>query len=160
MGLFPESGRFSGGRNGNPLQSSCLEKPKDGGGWWATVRGAAEADRTERAPSLFQQLVKECLGHTADLAVYDENRKLLYHALTEYGFEAVYPDGAFYLFLKSPEADANAFCEKAKAFELLLVPGDDFGCPGYVRISYCVTTEQIRRSLPAFRQLAKLYTGE
>ena len=59
MGLFPESGRFSGGRNGNPLQSSCLEKPKDGGGWWATVRGAAEADRTERAPSLFQQVSAE-----------------------------------------------------------------------------------------------------
>ena len=112
------------------------------------------------APSLFQLLVKDCLGNTADLTVYDENRRLLYHALTECGFEVVYPDGAFYLFLKSPEPDAYAFCEKAKAFDLLFVPGDDFGCPGYVRIAYCVTTEQVRRSLPAFRALAKLYTGE
>ena len=127
---------------------------------YAAVCGAGRALGYVCAPSLFQQLVKHCLGHTADIGIYDENRKLLYSALTEYGFEAVYPDGAFYLFLKSPEPDANAFCEKAKAFELLLVPGDDFGCPGYVRISYCVTTEQIRRSLPAFRQLAKLYTGE
>jgi len=124
------------------------------------VCGAGRALGYVCAPSLFQQLVKNCLGHTADMRVYDENRKLLYNTLTECGFEAVYPDGAFYLFLKSPEPDAYAFCEKAKAYELLLVPGDDFGCPGYVRIAYCVTTEQIRRSLPAFRQLAALYTGE
>ena len=92
--------------------------------------------------------------------IYDENRKLLYNALTEYGFEAVYPDGAFYLFLKSPEPDAAAFCEKAKAFDLLFVPADSFGCPGYVRIAYCVTTQQIQRSLPAFRKLAAIYKGE
>jgi len=124
------------------------------------VCGAGRALGYVCAPSLFQQLVKECLGHTADITVYDENRRLLYDALTEYGFEAVYPDGAFYLFLRSPEPDANAFCEKAREHDLLLVPGDDFGCPGYVRIAYCVTTEQIHRSLPAFRQLAKRYTGE
>lgn len=124
------------------------------------VCGAGRALGYVCAPSLFQQLVKECLGHTADLAVYDENRRLLYDALTQCGFDPVYPDGAFYLFLKSPEPDAKAFCEKARACDLLLVPGDDFGGPGYVRIAYCVTTEQIRRSLPAFRQLAKLYTGE
>lgn len=93
-------------------------------------------------PSLFQQLVKGCLGKTVDLSIYDENRKLRYTPLTEYGFEAVYPDGAFYLFLKSPE------------------PADSFGYPGYVRIAYCVTTEQIRCSLPAFRKLADLYIGE
>ena len=127
---------------------------------YAAVCGAGRALGYVCAPSLFQQLVKECLGHTADLAVYDENRRLLYDALTACGFEAVYPDGAFYLFLRSPEPDANAFCQRAKAYELLLVPGDDFGCPGYVRIAYCVTTEQIRRSLPAFRQLAKEYIGE
>ena len=97
---------------------------------------------------------------TSDISIYDENRKLLYNALTEYGFEAVYPDGAFYLFMKSPEPDANVFCEKAKAFDLLFVPADSFGCPGYVRIAYCVTTDQIRRSLPAFRKLAALYQGE
>lgn len=121
------------------------------------VCGAGRALGYVCAPSLFQQLVKHCLGKTADIAVYDENRRLLYDALTQYGFKAVYPDGAFYLFVKSPEPDANAFCEKAKAYELLLVPGDDFDCPGYVRIAYCVTTEQIRRSLPAFEQLADSY---
>ena len=124
------------------------------------ICGAGRALGYVCAPSLFQKLVMSCLGQTADLAVYDENRRLLYDALTEYGFEAVYPDGAFYLFLKSPIPDANAFCEKAKDYELLLVPGDDFGCPGYVRIAYCVTTDQIRRSLGAFRQLAKFYLGE
>ena len=123
------------------------------------VHGAGRALGYICAPSMFQQAVAECQGCTADLSVYDENRKLLYDALTEYGFEAVYPDGAFYLFLKSPEPDANAFCEKAKEYELLFVPSDDFGCPGYVRIAYCVTTEQIRRSLPAFRQLAQYYLG-
>ena len=121
------------------------------------VCGAGRALGYVCAPSLFQRLVKECLGKTADLSVYDENRQLLYGSLTEYGFEAVYPDGAFYLFLKSPEPDANAFCEKAKQFDLLLVPADSFGYPGYARISYCVTTEQIRRCLPAFRKLADLY---
>lgn len=124
------------------------------------VCGAGRALGYVCAPSLFQQLVKTCLGETADISVYDRNRKLLYEALTEYGFEAVYPDGAFYLFVKALEEDANAFCEKAKAFDLLLVPADSFGCPGYVRIAYCVTTEQIRRSLPAFRKLAALYRGE
>ena len=121
------------------------------------VCGAGRALGYVCAPSLFQMLVKACLGQTADLSIYDENRKLLYSALTEYGFEAVYPDGAFYLFLKSPEPDANAFCEKAKALDLLLVPADSFGCPGYARIAYCVTTDQIRRSLPAFKKLADLY---
>lgn len=121
------------------------------------VCGAGRALGYVCAPSLFQRLVAACLGKTADVAVYDRNRRILYDALTDYGFEAVYPDGAFYLFVKSPVADAAAFCEKAKEFELLLVPGDDFGCPGYIRIAYCVTTEQINRSLPAFERLAKAY---
>ena len=121
------------------------------------VCGAGRALGYVCAPSIFQQLVKDCLGKTADISIYDDNRKLLYQALTGYGFEAVYPDGAFYLFLRSPEPDATAFCEKAKEFDLLLVPADSFGCPGYARISYCVTTEQIRRSLPAFQKLAALY---
>lgn len=124
------------------------------------ICGAGRALGYVCAPSLFQQLVKNCLGKTADVSVYDENRKLLYNALTRYGYEAVYPDGAFYLFVKALEPDAKAFCENAKKFDLLLVPADSFGCPGYVRIAYCVTTEQIRRSLPAFRKLAALYQGE
>ena len=123
------------------------------------VCGAGRALGYVCAPSLFQQLAEHCLGHTADISIYDENRRLLYNALTEFGYEAVYPRGAFYLFLKSPEPDANAFCEKAKQLDLLLVPSDDFGCPGYVRISYCVTTEQIRRSLPAFQKLMENYYG-
>lgn len=124
------------------------------------VCGAGRALGYVCAPSLFQQLVKECLGKTADISVYDTNRKLLYNALTEYGFELVYPQGAFYMFMRSPEKDAAAFCEKAKAFDLLLVPADSFGYPGYVRISYCVKTQKIQRSLPAFRKLANLYAGE
>lgn len=121
------------------------------------VQGAGRALGYICAPALFQQLIRRCIGTVADLSVYDKNRKLLYNALRQYGFEAVYPDGAFYLFVKAPEPDAYAFCEKAKQFELLFVPGDDFGYPGYVRIAYCVTTEQVRRSLPAFNKLAQLY---
>ena len=124
------------------------------------VCGAGRALGYVCAPSLFQQLVKECLGKTADISIYDENRKLLYNTLTQCGFEVANPNGAFYLFVKSPELDVNAFCEKAKQYELLLVPGDSFGCPSYVRIAYCVTTEQIQRSLPAFRKLAAHYRGE
>ena len=124
------------------------------------VCGAGRALGYICAPSLFQQLISTCLGCSCDMTVYNENRTLLYDALTAYGFEAVYPDGAFYLFLKSPEPDANAFCRKATDFELFMVPGDDFGCPGYVRIAYCVSTEQVKNSLPAFQKLAKSYLGE
>lgn len=154
---FSKSLSLPGERIGYILVAAEAE---DADNVYAAVCGAGRALGFVCAPSLFQQLVGKCLGYTADLSVYDENRKLLYQELTACGFEAVYPDGAFYLFVKSPEPDANAFCEKAKQFELLLVPGDDFGCPGYVRIAYCVTTEQVRRSLPAFRKLAKLYMGE
>ncbi len=127
------------------------------GDLYCAVCGAGRALGFVCAPTLFQRLIPSVLGKTSDLSVYDTNRTLLYEALISYGFEAVRPDGAFYLFLKSPKADANAFCERAKQFELLLVPSDDFGCPGYARISYCVTTEQIKRSLSAFEALAKSY---
>ena len=154
---FSKSLSLPGERIGYILVSPEAEKAQT---LFAAICGAGRALGYICAPSLFQQLVEKCLGVTADISIYDENRKLLYHALTEYGFEAVYPDGAFYLFLKSPEPDAAAFCEKAKAFDLLLVPADSFGCPGYVRIAYCVTTDQIRSSLPAFRKLAQMYKGE
>lgn len=124
---------------------------------YQAVCGAGRALGFVCAPSLFQYMIPSVLGVTSDLSVYDTNRKLLYDALTSYGFYAVPPDGAFYLFLKAAEDDATAFCERAKQYELLLVPGDDFGAPGFVRISYCVTTEQIQRSLPAFRALAASY---
>ena len=132
-------------------------KAKEASDLFAAVCGAGRSLGYVCAPSLLQYTVKECLGMTADLSVYEENRNLLYNTLTEYGYEAVRPDGAFYLFLKSPEPDANAFCERAKKYELLLVPGDSFGCEGYVRISYCVKTDTIRRSLPAFKRLMEEY---
>ena len=122
---------------------------------YAAVCGAGRALGFVCAPSLFQLLIPSVLGKTADLTVYDTNRRLLYEALTSYGFSAVRPDGAFYLFLRVPNGDAADFCARARAHELLLVPADDFGCAGYVRISYCVDTETVRRALPAFQQLAR-----
>lgn len=124
---------------------------------YAAVCGAGRALGYVCAPSLLQYTVKEVLGKTADISVYEKNRNLLYNALTEYGYTAVRPDGAFYLFVKSPEKDANAFCEKAKKYEILIVPGDDFGYEGYVRISYCVSTEMIEKSLDGFKNLIEEY---
>ena len=106
---------------------------------------------------MLQRVVAENLGKTADVSIYNRNRELLYNSLTSYGYTAVKPDGAFYLFVKSPEKDAAAFAEKAKKYELLLVPSDSFGTGGYVRISYCVSTEQIENSLPAFKKLIEEY---
>ncbi len=124
---------------------------------YAAVLGAGRALGFVCAPSLFQYMIPDCLGKTSDLTVYKENRALLLEALTRYGYSAASPDGAFYLFVKALEPDACRFCETAKKHELLLVPSDDFGFPGYVRIAYCVKTEQIRRSLPAFQALAAKY---
>ena len=124
---------------------------------YAAVCGAGRALGFVCAPSLLQYTVAELVGKTADIEVYKKNRDLLYGALTKYGYTAARPDGAFYLFVKSPEEDAGAFCEKAKKYELLLVPGDDFGYKGYVRISYCVSTEMIEKSLPSFEKLIKEY---
>ncbi len=119
------------------------------------VCGAARSMGYVCAPSMWQRVVAECDGITPDISVYDENRTLLYNTLTEIGFTAVKPEGAFYLFLKSPLPDANEFCEKAKKHEILLVPSDDFGCGGYVRIAYCVEKSVIQRAIPAFRKLYK-----
>ncbi len=124
---------------------------------YAAVCGAGRALGFVCAPSMLQFTVAETLGLTADISIYEKNRNLLYNALTEYGFKVVKPDGAFYLFMKSPESNANAFCERAKKHELLIVPGDDFGYEGYVRISYCVKTEMIEKSLPAFKKLSEEY---
>ena len=124
---------------------------------YAAVCGAGRALGFVCAPSLFQKIVPACLGHTSDISVYKVNRDLLSDALTEYGYTVVHPDGAFYLFVKALEEDASAFCERAKARNLLLVASDSFGFPGYVRISYCVSTDMIRRSLPAFKALAEEY---
>ena len=133
------------------------QKVKNHDDVYAAVCGAGRTLGYVCAPSLFQRVAAECDGLTADLGVYKKNRDLLYEGLTKAGFSCVYPDGAFYLFVKSPEEDAYAFCERAKKYELLLVPGDDFGCKGFVRIAYCVATERIERALPLFERLAKEY---
>ena len=124
---------------------------------YQAVCGAGRALGYVCAPSMLQKMLPCCLGKTADISVYDKNRRLLLEKLSEYGFELIKPQGAFYLFIKSPSGDANELCERAKTRDILIVPSDDFGCPGYARLAYCVTTEQIERSLPAFEALAKSY---
>lgn len=111
------------------------------------------------APSLIQKVIQYCIRHkvTVNVEAYEKNRDLLYHALKEDGFTCAKPDGAFYLFVKSPVADEKEFCETAKKHHVLMVPGSSFACPGYVRIAYCVSHEQIERSLPAFREIAREY---
>lgn len=109
------------------------------------------------APSLIQRALARCLDAEVDVSVYNKNRELLYHKLTEYGYTCVKPEGAFYLFVRALEEDDKAFSEKAKEYNLLLVPGSSFAGPGYVRIAYCVDYEMIKRSLPAFEALAKAY---
>ncbi len=112
------------------------------------------------APSLFQQVISRCQGAKVDINVYKENRDLLYDNLTSYGYECVKPDGAFYLFVKALEEDAYKFYEEAKKQEILVVPCDDFGTPGYVRIAYCVDKERVLGALPAFEKLAQAYKAK
>ena len=124
---------------------------------YAGICGAGRAMGYVCAPALFQQLVKRVLGKTSDISVYESNRNILCEALREYGYEVVQPDGAFYLFVKSLEEHAAAFAERAKKYELLIVPADSFGVKGYVRIAYCVSPQMIKKSLPAFKKLAESY---
>ena len=124
---------------------------------YAAVCGAGRALGYVCAPSMLQRVIERCISDTSDISIYKENRDLLYNALTKMGFECVYPDGAFYLFVKAMGEDAYEFCEKAKEYELLLVPADSFGTPGDVRVSYCVQTKQIEDALPAFEKLAESY---
>lgn len=107
--------------------------------------------------SLLQLTVAELLGETSDLSVYETNSKILYEELTKLGFSCVKPGGTFYMFPKSPISDAKEFCKKALEYKLVLVPGDSFGCPGFFRISYCVPTEKVERSIKAFAELAAFY---
>ena len=109
------------------------------------------------APTLQQKLVAKCINEKTDISYYDRNRETLYHGLRECGFECIKPQGAFYLFVKSPAADEKEFCAAAKKYNLLLVPGSSFACPGYVRLAYCVAYETIVNSLPKFRELAGEY---
>ncbi len=127
---------------------------------YAAICGAGRALGYVCAPSLFQRVAANCLGSTSDISAYRKNRDLLYQSLCQYGYHCIRPDGAFYLFVRALESDAGKFCERAKKHELLLVPSDDFGYPGFVRISYCVSYEQIERSLPAFKSLAEEYANQ
>lgn len=124
---------------------------------YAAICGAGRALGFVCAPSLMQAVIERCDGATSDISVYSRNRALLCSALSEYGYTVVKPDGAFYLFLKAPGGDSMEFYERAKKFDLLLVPADSFGCPGYMRLAYCVETKQIENSLPAFKALAESY---
>ncbi len=109
------------------------------------------------APTLQQKLVAKCLDAKTDISYYDRNRETLYQGLLDCGFECIKPEGAFYLFMKSPIQDEKEFCSVAKKYNLLLVPGSSFACPGYVRIAYCVAYETIVNSLPKFKELAAEY---
>ncbi len=109
------------------------------------------------APTLQQKMVVKCLNEQTDISYYDRNRETLYNGLTECGFTCIKPEGAFYLFVKSPVENEKEFCEAAKKYNILIVPGSSFGCPGYVRMAYCVSYETIVNSLPKFKELAKEY---
>ena len=129
------------------------QKATDHDALYAAIAGAARAAGHVCAPSLWQKVIARCAKLRPDLQSYDRNRRALYDGLTALGYEVAKPDGAFYLFVKAPGGDANAFSEKAKQKDLLVVPGDGFGCPGYFRICYCVSNEMIHKSLPVFAQL-------
>ena len=124
---------------------------------YAAVAGAGRSLGYVNAPSLFQQVTSLCCDLTSDLSVYEHNCKLLVSTLREMGYHVAEPGGAFYLFPRSLESDDMAFSERAKQFDLLLVPGSGFGAPGHFRLAYCVQTEMIERALPKFKELADSY---
>ena len=124
---------------------------------YAAICGSGRALGYVCAPSLMQYVIAQCLDDTADVSIYEKNRNILYNGLTDIGYTVIKPDGAFYMFAKALEEDANAFYERAKKFDLLVVPSDSFGVEGFVRISYCVDTDLIERSLPAFKSLFEDY---
>ena len=152
--------------------SKSLSLPGERIGYLAVCPKAEEAERIielcpqisrtighNGAATLMQHTVARCLEETSDLTVYQRNRNRLYQALTEYGYSCVKPDGTFYLFPRSLEDDAYAFCARAQELDLLFVPGDVFGCPGHFRIAYCVPEEKVIRALPRLKQLAEIYQG-
>lgn len=134
--------------------------PDEADGSEELISAATIANRTlgcVNAPSLIQKVVAKCVDAKTDLAAYDKNRQALYNGLKECGFECIKPQGAFYLFVKSPVEDEKAFCEAGKKYNILMVPGSSFACPGYVRLAYCVSYETIVNSLPEFKKIAAEY---
>lgn len=133
------------------------EQAADQAGLYAAIAGAARVCGHVCAPSLWQKVIARCATLRPDLQAYDRNRKALLEGLESCGYEVAKPDGAFYLFVKAPGGDAAAFSEAAKAKNLLVVPGADFGCPSYFRLCYCVSFDKIQRSLPLFRELMQQF---
>ena len=151
---FSKSLSLPGERIGYLVMPDTLDDADD------VIAAAAIANRIMgfvNAPSLMQRVIAQCLDAQVDIDAYRRNRDLLYNGLTEIGYECVKPQGAFYLFLKVLGEDTEAFCERAKALDLLVVSGTGFGCPGYVRLAYCVSEDMIRRSLPVFKKLYDSY---
>ncbi len=151
---YSKSLSLPGERIGYIAVSPSME---DGENIYLAVCGAGRSLGYVCAPSLFQQVIARCINAKVNVDVYKKNRDLLYDNLTSYGYTCVKPDGAFYLFVKALEEDAFKFYEKAKEYELLVVPCDDFGVKGYVRIAYCVDEARIIAALPAFKKLAEEY---
>ncbi len=151
---FSKSLSLPGERIGYILVNPKCEDVED---VYAAICGAASMLGYICAPALFQHMVPYVLGHTSNLEEYKKNKDTLYNALKEIGYDVIYPTGAFYLFMKALEEDAEAFSETAKKFELLLVPSDPFSYKGYIRIAYCVSYKQIVNSLPAFKKLYDYY---
>ena len=132
------------------------KQAQDSKALYAAIAGAARSMGHVCAPSLLQKVIGRCTRLRPDLESYDKNRRTLYEGLTQMGYRAVKPEGAFYLFVEAPGGDGVAFSEKAKQLDVLVVPGEGFGCPGYVRLCYCVSYETITRSLPLFKKLRSL----
>ena len=151
---FSKSLSLPGERIGYLLIPDEMEDSRD------LIQAATIANRVlgcVNAPSLMQRVIKRCVDAEVDVAAYDRNRNLLYNSLKDYGFDCIKPEGAFYLFVKSPVENEKEFCETAKQYNVLVVPGSSFACPGYVRIAYCVSYDKIERSLPAFKKIAEHY---
>lgn len=151
---FSKSLSIPGERIGYILINS---KAKEAVDLYASVMGAGRSLGYVNPPSLFQHVIERCIGEISDISQYLKNRDILCDSLQKIGYNFIHPDGAFYLFVKALEPDAKAFSERAKKHELLLVPSDDFGCRGYVRVSYCVAESVIKNAMPAFKELYDEY---
>ena len=151
---YSKSLSLPGERIGYILVPEQIENSKN---IYLACLGAGRAYGYVCAPSLFQKMICKCYNLTSNMEMYKENRDLIYNGLTNLGFECVYPDGAFYLFVKSPSLDAYEFMERAKKFNIIAVPSDPFGVKGYVRLAYCVSKETIINSLPSFKLLMEDY---